>query len=363
MTASVVPKWWAELEVRLKEHYQVFPEAMGTLLLVVQDEATKDWLVRVELGESLEFAAAASANERADTQLVLTLEVLLRILQDPMYFEPRNDFFLRNVRVSGALNLAHHFAHLLRRPGDYALQLLGHVHAYPQIPSAILETDQWDLPLLLRCVTTSQPIVFRKIFNWPIQSWSLDELDAKIGTMPVRFNPVAQREETLADLTQRLRLEDDARVYISGFVLPMEVRQYFTFPDELESLTTGSQMWLGRSRSGRLLTKLHADIFTSLLTQVWGKKKVRLYPPQHHRYVYPILAFGGSQPCMVDPLNPDLERHPEFVKAQCFEVEIEPGDMLVMPSGWFHCVEAEGLTFSISRGLPLDQAYQRMNAT
>lgn len=361
MTVPKHPQWWAELEARLKECYQMLPEAMGTVLLVVQDEAT-EWLIRVEMGESLEFGAATSANEHTDTQLVLALPVLLRILQDPLYFEPRNDFFLRNVRVSGVLYLAHHFAHFLKRPGDYALKVMEYVRAYPQIPSAVLESQEWDFSLLLRCVTTSQPLVFRKIFDWPAQSWSLDELDAHMGALAVRFNPLEQREETVADLTKSLRLQNDARVYVSGFVLPVEVGKYFPFSQELESCTTPIQMWLGRSRSGRFLTKLHADIFTSLLTQVWGKKKVRLYPPQHHNYVYPISAFSGSQLCMVDPLNPDLVRYPEFAKAQCFEVEIGPGDMLVMPPGWFHCVEAEGLTFSISRGLPLELAFQRVNA-
>ena len=359
MNAPELPKWCDELEARLKESYQMHYEAMGTVLLVVQDEG-RDWFVRVELGKSLEFSVVASVHEPTDTQLVLALPVLLGILQAPVYFEPRNDFFLRSVRISGALHLAHHFAHFLKRPGNYALQVLDHVRSYPQIPVAALESDRWDLQLLLRCVVSNQPLVFRNIFHWPIQSWDLDKLAAEMGELHVRFNPVKCQEESLGDIIKALRSTDDARVYVSGLVLPAEVLRHFPFPEELTPLTTGSQMWLGRSHSGRALTKLHADIFTSLLTQVWGSKKVRLYPPQHYRYCYPIEAFSGSQLCMADAINPDFVRHPEFAKAQGFTVEIEPGDMLVMPPGWLHCVEADGLTFSISRGQPLDLAFQHL---
>ena len=164
MDAPEFPQWCAELNARLKSQYQKHYEAMGTVLLVVQDEG-RDWFIRVELGESLVFSVAASAQEPTDTQLVLALPVLLKILHDPVYFEPRNDFFLRNVRVSGALHLAHHFAHFLKRPGNYALQVLNHVRSYPQFPSSTLESDQWDLQLLLRCVTNNQPLVFRGIFD------------------------------------------------------------------------------------------------------------------------------------------------------------------------------------------------------
>ena len=359
MDAPEFPQWCAELNARLKSQYQKHYEAMGTVLLVVQDEG-RDWFIRVELGESLVCSVAASAQEPTDTQLVLALPVLLKILHDPVYFEPRNDFFLRNVRVSGALHLAHHFAHFLKRPSDYALQVLNHVRSYSQTPNSTLESKQWDLQLLLRCVTRNQPLVFRGIFDWPIQAWDLNKLAAEMGEMHVRFNPVKNQEESLNDIIEALHSADDSRVYVSGLVLPAEVLKHFPFPEELNPLTTGSQMWLGRSHSGRALTKLHADIFTSLLTQVWGSKKVRLYPPQHYRYCYPIEAFSGSQLCMADAINPDFVRHPEFAKAQGFTVEIGPGDMLVMPAGWLHCVEADGLTFSISRGQPLELAFQHL---
>lgn len=353
---KITPTWWHRLEFRLKEYYQVFSEAMGVILIVVQDEGGRIWPIRVELGETLEFYTATSANDHADTKLMLQLSVLEEILRDPENFEPRRDFFSRNIKIHGNLNLAHHFAQLLKRPGEYALKILDFVHQHPHIPTDVLKKSPFDFPLLLRCIAANQPIVFRQCVRWPSIDWSLDEFDTEIGFLPARFNALENKFETLIDITRKLRSIDDQRIYTAGIRLPQEATQHFPFPQELEKQASSIQMWMGRSRKNHALTKLHCDIYTSLLVQIWGKKRARLYPPQHHCYLYPMQAFRGYQPCLVNPLKPDIQRYPEFLKAQCFEVEINPGDMLVIPSGWFHSLEAEGLNFSVSRGIPLEAA-------
>lgn len=315
------------------------------------------WPIRVEFGEILGFCAATSENDYADVKLVLRLSILEAILRDPENFEPRRDFFSQNIKIYGNLNLAHHFSQLLKRPGNYALKILNIVHQHPNIPTDIIKENQFNFPILLRCVTENQPVIFRHCVRWPSIDWSLDKFDAELGSLPARFNAVEEKFETLADITRKLRAIDYQRIYTAGIRLPQEAIQHFPFPQELEKQTTPIQMWMGRSRQNHALTKLHCDIYTSLLVQIWGKKRVLLYPPQHHRYLYPMQAFRGYQPCLVNPLKPNIQRYPEFLKARSFEVEISPGDMLVIPSGWFHYLDADGLNFSVSRGLPLEAAY------
>ena len=41
----------------------------------------------------------------------------------------------------------------------------------------------------------------------------------------------------------------------------------------------------------------------------------------------------------VDPLNPDLERYPEFQHAHPVTVTVKEGEMLYLPSLWFHHVQ------------------------
>ena len=41
----------------------------------------------------------------------------------------------------------------------------------------------------------------------------------------------------------------------------------------------------------------------------------------------------------IDPFNPDLEKYPEYGKARPVEVTVYEGEMLYLPSLWFHHVQ------------------------
>ena len=40
----------------------------------------------------------------------------------------------------------------------------------------------------------------------------------------------------------------------------------------------------------------------------------------------------------VDAFDPDLKTFPRFYRAQYIETELYPGEMLIIPTGWFHQV-------------------------
>lgn len=40
----------------------------------------------------------------------------------------------------------------------------------------------------------------------------------------------------------------------------------------------------------------------------------------------------------VDPMNPDLKKHPAFKRAKAFEIRVNEGDILYLPSLWYHHV-------------------------
>lgn len=41
----------------------------------------------------------------------------------------------------------------------------------------------------------------------------------------------------------------------------------------------------------------------------------------------------------LDPLNPDLERYPQYRRAQPLRCSVKAGEMLYLPSLWFHHVQ------------------------
>ena len=355
-TRTTAPDWWPQLQARLQEHYQVLPEAIGTVRLVIRD-LFQDWTIWAEMGEDLTLHLDAG-QEDPGVELVMPIQVLHQILREPESFEPRDEFFSRNIAIRGDVRLAHHFAQLFKRPTENTLQVLHFVRQHSNLPQQVQESSGLNLKSLAQAVVANQPTVFRQAFDWPSMRWDLDEFDRHLGALPVRFNAMSGKLESLADLTQKLRHSLGERVYTSGVGLPVEAENSFSFPADWQEAMTPAQIWLGHSQKDRLLTKLHCDIYSSILTQVWGSKTVYLYAPQHHEHLYPMQSFSGYQPCVVDPLAPDLIRHPKFEQALQLKVEITPGDLLVIPSGWFHCVGAEGLTLSLSRGLPLEVAHQ-----
>ena len=78
---------------------------------------------------------------------------------------------------------------------------------------------------------------------------------------------------------------------------------------------------------------LHQDFLHShaYLAQIAGRKKCTLFSPEDSAALY-----NGD----VDPDRPALDRFPLFRNATAFECVLEPGEMLFMPSLWWHHVIA-----------------------
>jgi lysine-specific demethylase 8 len=90
-------------------------------------------------------------------------------------------------------------------------------------------------------------------------------------------------------------------------------------------------------------------VFQNFFVQVRGRKKFMLYAPDEApRLHYPEPSFPHYHlhfsPVTVE--DPDLARHPRFREARGVELVVEAGQVLHIPSGWWHYVR--GLEPSIS---------------
>ncbi len=95
-----------------------------------------------------------------------------------------------------------------------------------------------------------------------------------------------------------------------------------------------STLWVAPATT---MSSLHHDgNFDNLNLQVSGRKVwVLIPPPQHHS-----LYMHGTAESPVNPFAPDLCRFPRFASATPFEATLGPGDMLLVPKYWWHCVYA-----------------------
>ncbi|NJA08167.1 MULTISPECIES: cupin-like domain-containing protein [Methylomonas] len=102
-------------------------------------------------------------------------------------------------------------------------------------------------------------------------------------------------------------------------------------------------LWLGASGH---VEPMHFDPGDGTLIMMHGEKRVVLYPPKQSKHLYPfgfydVLPFWVSQ---VNSLAPDLDAYPDFSKAAAdrFEVVLSPGQLLFIPTQWWHEVIAQG---------------------
>ena len=101
----------------------------------------------------------------------------------------------------------------------------------------------------------------------------------------------------------------------------------------------------------KTVTGLHADTYHSLFYQVWGHKYFFLLPPSSTPHIYLSEKYEWStRLSRVDLKEADYNRAHYPLVRQCkpLMVEVNTGDILWIPVGWFHYVYSTAPTFSIS---------------
>lgn len=114
--------------------------------------------------------------------------------------------------------------------------------------------------------------------------------------------------------------------------------------------------WLGESAA---VTSLHKDHYENLYCVISGEKRFLLHPPSDRPFIpyelyqaatYKVSEDGSFEivdektaekvPWIpLDPLNPNLERYPEYAQAKPLQCTVKAGEMLYLPSLWFHHVQ------------------------
>ena len=129
--------------------------------------------------------------------------------------------------------------------------------------------------------------------------------------------------------------------------------------DELTSLFPGYSSSSEASMHGAIInawlgppgtvSPLHHDRYHNLLAQVIGCKYIRLYPPEERGRLYPHISGPHKVSSrVVDIDHVDRQKFPLFAEAPYCDVLLGEGEMLYIPPGWWHYVEAQTASFSVS---------------
>lgn len=93
---------------------------------------------------------------------------------------------------------------------------------------------------------------------------------------------------------------------------------------------------------GKSITALHRHSH-NFLVQIKGKKKVLLIDPKYGSKLGCPMPSEDEDKCTstVNPENPDFLEFPNFHTVEIFEGLLSEGDILYIPTDWFHYIKGE----------------------
>lgn len=115
------------------------------------------------------------------------------------------------------------------------------------------------------------------------------------------------------------------------------------FPEYLNPDDTKGRVFFWFGPKGTI-TPLHHDPVNLILTQVSGRKLIKLISPQQTPLMYNHIGVFSK----VDGENPDYNKYPLYKEAKIIEVILEPGEAIFIPVGWWHHVKSLDVSISVS---------------
>ncbi|MCK5647344.1 MAG: cupin-like domain-containing protein [Gammaproteobacteria bacterium] len=207
-----------------------------------------------------------------------------------------------------------------------------------------------------------KPVVIENLTkDWPARKkWSIDYIKEVAGHNMVslydskpstdyrhQYDPAAkmQLKNYFAMLEQG---ENDLRLFFYNILAEApELVKDFSYPEiglrffkKLPVLFAG-----GKGTKVQMHFDIdYADIF---LCHFGGKKRVLLFSPEQTRYMYHV-PFSFSSLFDVDFDCPDYEKYPALQYLQGEAAQLNHGDILYIPPGYWHYIVYEDISFSMA---------------
>lgn len=101
-------------------------------------------------------------------------------------------------------------------------------------------------------------------------------------------------------------------------------------------------LWFGPTGT---VTPLHYDVIDILYVQVLGEKRFSMIDPRHSGSLY---QRGNTVFSAVDYEHPDLGNYPAYGAVTAEDIELHPGQVMFIPTGWWHHVRSLAPSASVS---------------
>jgi hypothetical protein len=246
----------------------------------------------------------------------------------------------------------------------YLLEILGELRSIA--PPPIDRVTHIEPTAFLRTyVAQNRPVLIEGLANaWPARRWTLSHLSEVIGDTEVEVASGREsdpryednfrahvRRTTFAHFIDQVREGgpgNDLYLVSKNRLLRQTIARPLLedIPRRIDLLGSTSShtdagIWIGPAGT---VTPLHHDACNILFVQILGRKRVQLVAPAYITRIY------NDRNCFTDfdPEQPDFARFPQMCGVPIEVIDLDAGDALLLPVGWWHHVRALDASVSLS---------------
>lgn len=212
----------------------------------------------------------------------------------------------------------------------------------------------------------NRPGIFRDaVYDWPAMQWTPGSLKQAIGSSEVEVQAGRMRDKKYEENRDQFRhlmpfdqfidsvlsigKSNDLYMTANNIVKSQDTMSKI-FPDignigdgylDLNDMDKKCFVWIGPAGT---LTPLHHDLTNNLFVQLYGRKRFIMIPAYEASLVYNERHVYSN----VDAFEPDDKKFPLYKNATILDFDLQPGEVLFIPLGWWHAVESLDTSISLS---------------
>ena len=192
-----------------------------------------------------------------------------------------------------------------------------------------------------RIVRDQRPVILEGVIDdWPAMTrWNgaalvelYGELPASVGAHPQTIRQIVDAIRGGGDAFADFTLEQAPALMLDLRPLPYVAMEEIDF----------ANVWMGGARE----TKLHYDLLDNLHAVVRGQKTFYLVHPREHVHLYHLVPDPRRAQTLsytqLDFFRLDDTRFPETRNVGYHVAEVHPGEVLYLPTAWYHAVKHAG---------------------
>lgn len=208
----------------------------------------------------------------------------------------------------------------------------------------------------------NKPVVIEKLTqNWPARKkWTSDYFKQIAGDKIVPLYDCVPSKDNkhqhasaltmpLKDYLERLEQgKKDLRLFFYNILSGIpELIKDFSYPEIGLSFFKKLPVLFIAAQGTKVQMHFDIDFADIFLCHFGGKKRVVLFSPEQTKYMYHV-PFSFSSLFDVDFDTPDYEKYPALKYLQGEEVELNHGDILYIPPGYWHYIVYEEFGMSMA---------------